>query len=114
MNETILNIFLEIENGFVIGFKAKSYLSDDGDNEKIALLKKNAKVDYATSFHFNAPQNKHGEFMKYKSFSKLESRGMHFQLFEEIFSKFDVPENPLVCVTPVVDGEIMGVENNNN
>ena len=46
--------------------------------------------------------------MKYNSFAKLESRGMHFQLFEEIFSKFDVPENPLVCVTPVVDGEVNG------
>ncbi len=110
MNETILNIYLVIKNGFVVGFKAKSYLSDDGDNEKINLLKKNAKADYLTSYHFDAPQNKHGEFMKYKSFSKLESRGMHFQLFEEIFSKFDVPENPLVCVTPVVDGEVRAAE----
>lgn len=110
MNEIILNIYLEIKNGFVMGFKAKSYLSDDGDNEKIDLLKKNAKADYSTAFHFDAPQNKHGEFMKYKSFSKLESRGMHFQLFEEIFSKFDVPENPLVCVTPVVDGEVKAAE----
>ncbi len=106
MNETILNIFLEIKNGFVVGFKAKSYLSDDGDQQKIDLLKEKAKVDFTNSFHFDAPQNKNGEYMKYSSFAKLESRGMHFQLFEEIFLKFGVPENPLVCVTPVVDGKV--------
>ncbi len=110
MNETILNIFLEIKNGFVVGFKAKSYLSDDGDQQKIELLKEKAKTDFTTSFYFNAPQSKDGKFMKYSSFSKLESRGMHYQLFEEIFSKFDVPENPLVCVTPVVDGEVKSAE----
>ena len=110
MNETILNIFLEIEKGFVVGFKAKSYLSDDGDQQKIDLLKEKAKVDFTNSFHFDAPQNKHGEYMKYSSFAKLESRGMHFQLFEEIFLKFDVPESPLVCVTPVIDGEVKDME----
>ncbi len=110
MNETILNIFLEIENGFVVGFKARSYLSDDGDQQKIDLLKEKAKVDFTNSFHFDAPMNKHGEYMKYSSFAKLESRGMHFQLFEEMFAKFDVPENPLVCVTPVVDGEVRASE----
>ncbi len=107
MNETILNIFLEIDNDFVVGFKAKSYLSDDGDEQKIVLLKEKAKTDYSNSFHFDAPQNKDGEFMKYSSFAKLENRGMHFQLFEEIFVKFDVPENPLVCVTPVIDGKVL-------
>jgi len=110
MNETILNIFLEIDNELVVGFKAKSYLSDDGDQQKIDLLKEKAKTDFTTSFHFDAPRNKDGKFMKYSSFSKLESRGMHFQLFEEIFSKFDVPENPLVCVTPVVDGEVQSIK----
>jgi hypothetical protein len=35
---------------------------------------------------------------------------MHFRLFEEIFSKFNLPEKPLICVTPVVDGEIYAGE----
>ncbi len=107
MNEIILNIFLEIENGFVVAFKAKPYESDEGDNEKIKFLKEKSKSDFKTSFHFDAPKNKKGEYMKYSSFSKLESSGMHFQLFEEIFEKFGVPENPLICVTPVVDGKFV-------
>ena len=44
--------------------------------------------------------------MNYKKFHKLEKRGMHFQLFEDIFQKFGVAEKPLICVTPVVDGKI--------
>ncbi|MCL4550970.1 MAG: hypothetical protein M1495_20655 [Bacteroidetes bacterium] len=44
--------------------------------------------------------------MSYKKFSKLESNGLQYRLFEEIFGKFNVPQNPLICVTPVVDGEI--------
>ena len=107
ISETILNIYLEIENGYVTGFKAKSYVSDEGDQEKIKFLMDHAEADYNSAFHFDAPQNEKGEFMKYNSFSKLERRGMHFQLFEEIFSKFNVPENPLVCVTPVVDGKLL-------
>jgi hypothetical protein len=107
MNEVILNIFIVIENNHVVGFKAKSYLSDEGDQEKISFLKEKAKYDFSTSYHFDAPQNSKGEYMKYSSFAKLESRGMHFQLFEEIFSKFKVPENPLVCVTPIVDGKLV-------
>ncbi len=106
MGETILNIYLIIDNGFVIGFKAKAYESDEGDNQKIKFLKEHAESDFNSSYFFDAPTNKNGNFMKYKSFSKLEKHGMHYQLFEEIFSKFNVPENPLVCVTPVVDGEI--------
>jgi len=48
--------------------------------------------------------------MNYNKFHKLEKRGMHFQLFEEIFSKFQIPEHPLICVTPVVDDEIIAGE----
>ncbi|TSA28929.1 MAG: hypothetical protein D4R68_03200, partial [Ignavibacteriales bacterium] len=62
--------------------------------------------DLSTSFHFSAPQNKNDEFMSYKKFSKIESQGLQYKLFEEIFEKFHVPEKPLICVTPVVDGEV--------
>lgn len=48
--------------------------------------------------------------MAYNKFAKLESKGMHYELFEAIFSEFNVPENPLICVTPVVDGEIYAQE----
>ncbi|GBD88191.1 hypothetical protein BMS3Abin03_02126 [bacterium BMS3Abin03] len=106
MNEIILNIYLIINSGLVTEFRAIAYEMEGGDDRKIAFLKSRAKEDFNNAYKFNAPQDKQGRFMSYKRFHKFEKRGMHFQLFEEIFSHFNVPEHPLICVTPVVDGEI--------
>ena len=106
MPETILNIYLIIDKNFVTAFKCKAYQQGGSDVEKIKFLKEHAKTDFSNSYHFEAPQNKRGEFMPYKKFSKIESQGLQYKLFEEIFRKFAVPEKPLICVTPVVDGEV--------
>lgn len=106
MNEIILNIYLIINNGFVEEFKAFSYQVEGGDDYKINYLKERAAEDFSKAYHFDAPSDKHGKFMSYNKFSKLERRGRQFELFEEIFSSFNVPEKPLICVTPVVDGKI--------
>jgi len=107
LQETILNIYLIIENEKVISFKAKAYKHDDNDNIKIQYLKNHVKPDFKSAYTFDAPENKKGEFMSYNEFAKLEKAGRQFELFEEIFTEFEVPENPLICVTPVVDGEIV-------
>ncbi len=106
MFETILNIYLIIDKGFVTAFRAKAYQHDGSDKSKFEFLKDHAKGDFESAYRFDAPQNKKGKFMAYRKFSKLESRGMQYMLFEEIFEKFDVPQNPVICVTPVVDGEV--------
>ena len=106
MNEIILNIYLVINNNLVEAFKAVSYEMEGGDDRKIDFLKSRAKEDYPKAIVFDAPIDNNGKFMSYKRFHKFEKRGMHFQLFEEIFQRFAVSENPLICVTPVVDGEI--------
>ncbi len=110
MNEIILNIYLVINNDLVEEFRAVAYEREGGDDNKIKFLKSCAKEDFTKSYHFDAPTDKKGKFMSYRRFHKLEKRGMHFQLFEEIFSKFNLPEKPLICVTPVVDGEIYAEE----
>jgi hypothetical protein len=93
MNEIILNIYLIINNGIVEEFRAYSYEMEGGDDRKINFLKGRAKEDFPKAISYN-------------KFHKFEKRGMHMQLFEEIFQRFGVPENPLICVTPVVDGEV--------
>ncbi len=107
MLETILNIYLVIEKNFVVGFKAKAYEQEGSDETKIQFLKQNAREDFLSAYNFDAPQNKNGKHLKYSQFAKLEKQGMQFRLFEEIFEKFNMPEKPLVCVTPVVDGKII-------
>lgn len=107
MNEIILNIYLIINNGLVEEFKAFSYQVEGGDDYKIDYLKKRAAEDFSRAYHFDAPCDKHGKFMPYNKFAKLEQRGSQYELFEEIFSNFSLPEKPLICVTPVVDGKII-------
>ena len=106
MSERILNIYLIINNNLVEEFRAIRYEKDGNDDEKIEYLKSQVNEDFPKAFHFDAPQDNKGHYMNYKKFSKLEKKGRHFELFENIFSSFDVPEQPLVCVTPVVDGKI--------
>lgn len=107
LNEIILNIYIIIEEGNVNSFRAKSYSIEGSDDEKIKFLKSRVKGDFNFSEIFNAPQNKKQNFMPYSKFAKLESQGMQYQLFEEIFYKFQVQQNPIICVTPVVDGIIL-------
>jgi len=106
MNEIILNIYLVVNNGIVEEFKVVTYLHDGSDDKKIGFLKSHARSDFSKSAKFDAPSDENGRFMSYTKFHKLEKCGMHIQLFEEIFQRTGAPENPLICVTPVVDGEI--------
>lgn len=107
MNEVILNIYLIINNNYVEEFRAIGYEIEGGDDHKIKFLKSRAKEDFNNSYKFNAPSDRFGRFMKYHKFAKLEDKGRQYELFEEIFTEFKVPENPLICVTPVVDGKII-------
>ncbi|MBU0559811.1 MAG: hypothetical protein KJ799_05560 [Bacteroidetes bacterium] len=107
MLENILNVFLIIENEAVIAFRAVSHQISGDDKFKINLLKEKVAEDFSNSKSFEAPKNKLGKFMTYNKFAKLESQGMQYRLFEEIFEYYDVPENPLICVTPVVDGKLL-------
>jgi hypothetical protein len=109
MNEVILNIYLIINNGNVVEFRVVAYEREGGDDRKIEFLKSKVVEDFEKAYHFNAPTDKNGMFMPYKKFARLESRGRQFELFEEIFTNFNVPEKPLICVTPVLDGKILAV-----
>ena len=104
--ETIVNIYLVIENDVVTLLKACSYEVEGTDEEKIHFLKNNAVKDFATAREFESPYDKKGRKMTYRTFSKFEKQGMHFNLFEEIFKTYKLGDSPLVCVTPYVDGEL--------
>jgi len=110
LKEIILNIYLVIENSFVVEFRAVGYEKEGGDDYKIRFLKSRAPKDFSGAYRFDAPADRNGNYMKYRKFARLEERGRQFELFEEIFSTFNVPEKPLICVTPVMDGKILAEE----
>jgi len=105
--EKILNLYLVIKHGVIEEFRAYSYEAQGSDEEKISFLKKNASHDFASAFIFDPPISNSGKKMTYKQFSRLEKQGKQFLLFEEIFQQFQVPDAPLVCLTPVLDGKIL-------
>lgn len=107
MKEIVLNIYVVINENLIKEFLANSYELSGDDKTKIEFLKSKAKEDFNSAYHFDAPKDSKGNFMTYKKFSKLEKYDKQFLLFEEIFERFGVPEKPLVCVTPVVDGNII-------
>ncbi len=107
MEETILNLYLVINDGTIDEFRAVSYNQEGSDDEKITFLKSKAANDFASAKIFSPPENKHGKRMTYRQFSKLEKAGKQFDLFEGVFQYYRVPDNPLVCLTPVVDGKLI-------
>lgn len=107
MNEIILNIYLIIEKDYVVEYRVVYYEMEGGDDNKINFLKEHAVEDFPHAYKFNAYRDRNGNFLKYNKFAKLEDKGKHPVLYEEIFSQFDLPEMPLICVTPVIDGKLI-------
>ncbi len=70
MNEIILNIYLIINDGSVVEFRAIAYEMEGGDDNKIKFLKSKAAEDFQRAYHFNAPSNAKGKYLTYRKFSK--------------------------------------------
>jgi len=105
--EKIVNIYIIIEGEYIKELKGIAYEKDGSDFEKIEFLKLQANKDINRSIGFNAPISNKGELMKYRQFNKLQKQGQEHKLFNEIFEHFELPENPLICVSPVIDGKII-------
>lgn len=106
MEEKILNLYIIIENDIITEIKAKSYSISGSEDEKIEFLKSKAEEDYQSAISYQAPISKKDKLMTYKQFNKLEKQGIQFQLFEHIFIEHNLPDIPLICLTPVVNGLI--------
>jgi len=107
MKEKILNLYLVINNDTIEEFRGAMYEMEGTDDEKITYLKMRAAQDFDSAFKFDSPVSRFGKRMKYRQFARLEQQGKQFAFFEEIFQRFEVPDSPLVCVTPVVNGKVI-------
>lgn len=112
MNERVLSIFLLIDKGRITGMKATAVeMAGESDEEKIMRLKENLLAHFNESKDFPAPTNFLGKALSYRQFEKMKERGADSKVFEHIFIEFDAPDEPLILVTPVVDGKFMEYEN---
>lgn len=106
MTELVVNIFLIIDRGKITGIKAAALQVGAAipDEEKIALLQENLLHSYEHAAYFPPPPGKWGTRLSVRQFQKLQRLGIEHRLFEQVFEELGMPPEPLMLVTPVVNG----------
>ena len=126
--EIILNLwYIYDDTGHIYSLRARCYVGSDSDEEKLALLRQFAPVDYLIAQPFPIPERFHTTFVEGDTKKKLpvihitsvEPLGGHEVLFEEAFvelekqlpaqTRLKIGQQPLLCITPLMiddSGEI--------
>ena len=120
MTERIFNLYLFIQSGLTASgiiqeLGARVHERSGTDSDKIAFLQKQAAADLAQVQRFpvpaqyvlvavNSAATQAG--LDYRGYEKLVQGGRHLEVFEEVFQALGAPADPLICITPVVDGKI--------
>jgi hypothetical protein len=116
MTERIFNLFLWIENNYIVEIGAKYHEQKGSDKQKLKFLQNQAEKDINSAKRFEVPsryvlidtsdnQIQQKNAMRYESYLQLSNMGRHLEVFEEIFEHYNAPDNPLVCITPIIDGK---------
>lgn len=120
MTERIFNLYLFIQSrpassGIIQELGAMVHEHSGTDAEKIAFLQSQAKADLTEAQRFAVPERyvlvtANSEAtqsgLDYRGYERLVQGGRHLELFEEIFKAMNAPADPVICITPVVDGKI--------
>ncbi len=85
--------------------------ADGSDREKLAFLQRQVKHDLPGAVRFTMPNRYQlafpdgttGTGIQYHNYQRLVMMQQHLDLFEEIFTHFGASDNPLMCITPIVD-----------
>lgn len=125
MRETVYNLFLFVEDGIITGLGVTSHEVGGSDTEKVALLQRNVRDDLATVRRFPVPSRFKVKgvaggrerivsgLLTFERYRQLAEANDHLDVFEELFNAIGAPPDPLMCITPVVDGapRVDGVAN---
>ena len=108
MKENAFNLFLYTDGTYVTELGVVVHEIDGSDEEKMELLRNSVNEDYlkadiATirSCMIGTSDGK----LKYSSYMALARVGRSFEVFEELFARYNAPQNPLCCITPIIGGE---------
>lgn len=113
MKEKVFNLFLFIENEVIVELGACCHEWGGADAHKLAFLQREVSADLAKATRFPMPKRYHlvfpdgatGTGLQYQSYQQLAAMQQHLDLFEEVFIQLAAPQNPLICITPIVDGK---------
>ena len=120
MTERIFNLYLFIESGLTLSgvireLGATVHEQSGTDADKIAFLQKQATADLTEARRFAVPERyvlvavnsdatRNG--LDYRGYERLVQGGRYLELFEEVFEAMNASDDPLICITPVVDGKV--------
>ena len=114
MAERIFNLFLEVKEQTIYELGAVCHNAGGSDQTKLAFLQRNVLADLPRAKRYPIPERyrivdretgHHASSMSYESYLTLSELGKHLEVFEEIFADLKGPANPLMCITPIIDGK---------
>ena len=117
MRETVYNLFVLIsDDGLVRSLGAVAHELGGSDESKLRTLQAAVEEDIPAAQMFPVPTrfvtvvdrggaiNSIEGAISFAHYGTLLRDGAHLDLFEELLRAVDAPPDPLVCITPVVDG----------
>jgi hypothetical protein len=99
LKEPAYNLFLYVDKSLITALGVAVHELDGTDPEKISALQQRVSDDYKTAKRYKLARR--FEWGEYESLMRL---GRELEAFEEIFRDCNAPLNPLVAITPIVDG----------
>lgn len=116
MSEKVVNLFLFINDGLIREIGATWHDAKGSDDVKLLFLQSKVEDDWRGSRRHPVPGwcsavRQDGVIEKscvsYEGFRQLAGSGQQMKILEAVFSQYKfAPENPLMVVTPVVDGVV--------
>lgn len=111
MLETAYNLFVFAKGDILTGIGVAMHEVDGSDSEKIAFLQGRVASDLPGATRYPLPTQKMrvwlglvpDEAITYDMFSYLGRTGHVMCVFEDLLQSVGAPQNPLMCVTPIVD-----------
>lgn len=113
MTERIFNLFLEIKDKMIYELGAACHDIDGDDQAKLRFLQEAVRADLERATRYPIPDRyqvidpttqHRASMLSYESYIKLAQRQKHLEVFAEVFQELNSPDEPLVCITPIVDG----------
>ena len=119
--EVILNLwYVRDEEGIIYSLRAKAYVAESSEEEKLRFLQDRARLDYLIAEPFDVPARfhttigigQHATQMPVGHIAMLQTLDTPIALFEDAIkaiearfpaqSNLSVLENPLICTTPLM------------
>lgn len=127
--EVIVNLWYVIdEEGLIYSLRVKTYVGKGSNEEKLKFLQQRASLDYLIAEPFEIPQRFHvrigtrprSAIMPVAHLTSLDVLSSPIALFEDALkviegrfpsqSQIDIPQEPLVCTTPLMQNEYGVIE----